>query len=127
MINELKTQMFKKKLFGLKYKFRFLKDEETIKDGDYHFKISGLGVFGFKSQESLEDYLETRMQEANIPNWEGQVLKYLTANPQEYAEGYKLILISRIIDDPDHTAIWPASSFGETVGEFPMRVFVRKI
>ena len=127
MMNELKTQMFKKKLFGLRYKFRFLKDGELIKEGDLHAKISGLGVFGFKSQEGLEDYLETRSQEAEVGNWEGKVLKYLSSNLNEYAEGYKLILVARLLDDPDHTALWNATSYGESVDEFPLRVFVRKI
>ncbi len=41
MMNELKAQIFKKKLFGLKHKFRFLKDDEVIQEGDLHFKVSG--------------------------------------------------------------------------------------
>jgi hypothetical protein len=80
MMNELKTQIFKKKLFGLKHKLRFLKDDEKIQEGDLHFKVSGYGVFEFKSQDALMGYLEHRIKEAEVGNWEGKVLKYLSEN-----------------------------------------------
>lgn len=127
MMNELKTQIFKKKLFGLKHKFRFLKDDEVIQEGDLHFKVSGDGVFKFKTQDSLMGYLEHRSKEAEVGNWEGKVLKYLSENLDKYQEGYKLILVARLVDNPEDTALWNATCFGEPVIEFPMRVFVRKI
>ena len=127
MMNELKTQIFKKKLFGLKHKLRFLKDDEVIQEGDLHFNVSGHGVFEFKSQDALMGYLEHRIKEAEVGNWEGKVLKYLSENLDKYQEGYKLILVARLLDSPEHTGLWTAASYGEPVTDFPMRVFVRKI
>lgn len=127
MINELKSQMFKKKLFGLKHKLRFLKDDEVIETGDLHFKVEGHGVFCFKTKDSLMGYLEHRTKEAEVGNWEGKVLKYLSDDLDQYPIGYKLILIARLIDNPDDTALWNANYPGELPTEFPMRVFVRKI
>lgn len=127
MMNELKAQIFKKKLFGLKHKFRFLKDDEVIQEGDLHFKVSGYGVFEFKSQDGLMEYLEYWFKETEVSNWEGKVLKYLSENLDKYQEGYKLILIARLLDSPEHTGLWTVTSYGEPVTEFPLRVFVRKI
>lgn len=127
MMNELKTQIFKKKLFGLKHKFRFLEDDEVIQEGDLLFKVLGGGVFKFKTQDSLMGYLEHRSKEAEVGNWEGKVIKYLSENLDKYQEGYKLILVARLLDNPEDTALWNATCFGEPVTEFPMRVFVRKI
>lgn len=126
-MNELKAQIFKKKLFGLKHKLRFLKDDEVIQEGDLHFKVIGYGVFEFKSQDAIMEYLEHRNKEAEVSNWEGKVLKYLSENPDKYQEGYKLILVARLLDSPEHTGLWTATSYGEPVIEFPMRIFVRKI
>ena len=127
MMNELKAQIFKKKLFGLKHKFRFLKDDEVIQEGDLHFKVSGYGVFEFKSQDGLMEYLEYWFKETEVSNWEGKVLKYLSENLDKYQEGYKLILIARLLDSPEHTGLWTATSYGDPVTEFPLRVFIRKI
>lgn len=69
MMNELKAQIFKKKLFGLKHKLRFLKYDEVIQEGDLHFKVIGYGVFEFKSQDTLMEYLEHRIKEAEVSNW----------------------------------------------------------
>ncbi|UIS25142.1 hypothetical protein PQC65_gp204 [Aeromonas phage pAEv1810] len=127
MMNELKAQIFKKKVLGLKHKLRFLKDDEKIQEGDLHFKVSGDGVFKFKTQDSMMGYLEHRTKEAEIDNWEGKVLKYLSENLDKYQEGYKLILVARLLDNPDDTGLWSTHCFGEPVTDFPMRVFVRKI
>jgi 2,3-bisphosphoglycerate-independent phosphoglycerate mutase len=89
--------------------------------------VGHTGVFEFKSQDGLMEYLEYWFKETEVSNWEGKVLKYLSENLDKYQEGYKLILIARLLDSPEHTGLWTATSYGEPVTEFPLRVFIRKI
>ena len=128
MMNEMKAQIFKKKVFGLKHKFRFVGESEVIQDGDLHFKVLGDGVYKFKTPEDLEDYLSVRPREIlEGTNWEAKVLRWLVENSHQFAIGYKLILIARLLDNPGGTNLWTAKAIGEPVAEYPMRVFFRKV
>lgn len=131
MLNELLNQVFKMKLFGLKHKFRFLKGEEIIQEGDCHFKVAGYGVYEFKSKDSLMGYLENHSADPKTCPWETKVVDYLKENMDEYKTGYKLILIARILDGAAANSIpqfFPVTtSAGESILEYPMRVFVRRI
>lgn len=127
MLNEMFAQTFKRKHYGLKATFRFLKDDETIDQADHQFAVLGFGIFKFKDQDHLEEYLEQRQQESLGTCWESKVLAHLMKHPEEFAIGYKLILIARLLDRPNDVAVWPTSVPGDKVGEYDQRVFIRKL
>lgn len=128
MMNELKAQIFKKKLYGLKHKFRFLDKNEIIREDDHQFAISGFGVFVFKSPEHLEEYLSYRAEEIlNGTNWEAKVYRWAVENSHLYKEVYAMLLIARFLDNPDGSKLFKTSVPGENSSEFPMRVYVRKV
>lgn len=127
LLKEMFSQIFKRKHYGLKAKFRFLNDDEIIDQADHQFAVLGHGIFKFKNQDHLEGYLETRQKESLGISWESKVLSYLAKHPEEFAIGYKMILVARLLDCPDDVAVWPTSVPGDKVGEYDQRVFIRKL
>lgn len=128
LLDEMLKTQFKMKLYGLKYKCRFLGSNEVIQQDDHQFVVGGYGIFQFKNAEHLEEHLSYRAEEIlHGTNWESKVYRWAVENSHQFDVVYKMLLIARFLDNPNGSKFWKTSIPGENTGEFPMRVFIRKI